>query len=48
MLDEYYQLRNWDVETGVPTHQKLQQLGLEYAVPVAEEMRKREIEKLRG
>jgi hypothetical protein len=48
MLDEYYQLRNWDVETGIPRNEKLHQLGLGYTVPVAEEMRKKEIARLRG
>lgn len=28
MLDEYYQLRNWDRATGIPTEEKLRQLGL--------------------
>jgi aldehyde:ferredoxin oxidoreductase len=28
MLDEYYQVRNWDVQTGLPTAAKLQELGL--------------------
>jgi aldehyde:ferredoxin oxidoreductase len=29
MLDEYYQARGWDVETGLPTSAKLKELGLE-------------------
>jgi aldehyde:ferredoxin oxidoreductase len=29
MLDEYYRARGWDVETGVPSKKKLQELGLE-------------------
>jgi aldehyde:ferredoxin oxidoreductase len=29
MLDEYYRLRGWDPETGVPTAARLRQLGLE-------------------
>ncbi|MFX1566401.1 MAG: aldehyde ferredoxin oxidoreductase family protein, partial [Promethearchaeota archaeon] len=29
MLDEYYQLYGWDVETGVPTQATLQKLGLD-------------------
>jgi aldehyde:ferredoxin oxidoreductase len=29
MLDEYYQLRGWDVKTGVPTYETLKKLGLE-------------------
>ena len=40
MLDDYYHLRNWDEETGVPTPQKLRELGLEYTIPVAEEKRR--------
>ncbi|MFC2036752.1 aldehyde ferredoxin oxidoreductase family protein [Chloroflexota bacterium] len=28
MLDEYYRARGWDVETGLPTGEKLQELGL--------------------
>jgi aldehyde:ferredoxin oxidoreductase len=31
MLDEYYEARGWDVETGVPTKAKLEELGLAYA-----------------
>jgi aldehyde:ferredoxin oxidoreductase len=30
MLDEYYALRGWDVETGTPTRAKLTDLGLAY------------------
>jgi aldehyde:ferredoxin oxidoreductase len=30
MLDEYYSLRGWDVETGTPTRAKLTELGLAY------------------
>jgi aldehyde:ferredoxin oxidoreductase len=48
MLDEYYQLRNWDVETGIPRNEELHQLGLGYTIPVAEEMQKKEITRLRG
>jgi len=28
MLDEYYCARGWDVETGLPTKEKLEELGL--------------------
>ena len=47
MLDEYYRLRNWDSETGVPTSGKLKELGLEYTISTAEKMRQRELETLR-
>ncbi|MBI5116427.1 aldehyde ferredoxin oxidoreductase family protein [Candidatus Poribacteria bacterium] len=30
MLDEYYTARGWDLETGIPTKEKLADLGLEY------------------
>jgi len=29
MLDDYYKVRGWDIETGIPTDKKLQELGLE-------------------
>jgi len=32
MLDEYYQLRGWDPETGWPTKEKLRELGLDEAI----------------
>jgi aldehyde:ferredoxin oxidoreductase len=32
MLDEYYALRGWDLETGWPTMGKLQELGLDDAI----------------
>ena len=35
LLDEYYELRGWDVNKGVPTKQKLIELGLDY---VADEL----------
>jgi aldehyde:ferredoxin oxidoreductase len=31
MLDEYYTVRGWDLDSGIPTRQKLVELGLEYA-----------------
>jgi len=37
-LDEYYELRGWDVPTGVPTFEKLKSLGLD---DVAEDLRRR-------
>jgi aldehyde:ferredoxin oxidoreductase len=30
LLDEYYGLRGWDQETGMPSHRKLVELGLEW------------------
>jgi len=30
MLDEYYELRGWDKETGIPTAKKLASLGLDH------------------
>ena len=35
MLDEYYRERGWDCATGIPTKEKLEELGLAY---VAEEL----------
>jgi len=37
MLDEYYSVRGWDPESGVPTEAKLRELGLQN---VAEDLRK--------
>jgi aldehyde:ferredoxin oxidoreductase len=30
MLDDYYEIRGWDKQTGLPTRQKLRELGLEF------------------
>ena len=38
LLDEYYQLRGWDLDSGRPTRRKLEELGLSF---VAEELEKR-------
>jgi aldehyde:ferredoxin oxidoreductase len=35
LLDEYYELRGWDVATGRPTRARLESLGLEH---VADEL----------
>jgi aldehyde:ferredoxin oxidoreductase len=35
MLDEYYAARGWNVKTGAPTKEKLDELGLGY---VADEL----------
>ena len=32
MLDEYYTARGWDIKTGSPTREKLEELGLGYAI----------------
>ena len=37
LLDNYYEHMNWDLETGLPTRAKLEQLRLDY---VAEELEK--------
>ncbi|MFH1834088.1 MAG: aldehyde ferredoxin oxidoreductase N-terminal domain-containing protein [bacterium] len=41
IMDEYYRVRGWHIDTGIPTREKLQQLGLG---DVAEELAKRGIE----
>ncbi len=33
MLKAYYEVRDWDWETGFPTKEKLTSLGLEFAIP---------------
>ena len=38
MLDNYYELRGWDRETGIPTTAKLRELGLHYAADVLKAM----------
>jgi aldehyde:ferredoxin oxidoreductase len=38
MLDEYYEVRGWDVETGIPTRETLHELGLD---DIAEDLQKR-------
>jgi len=40
MLDEYYNARDWYIETGIPKENKLNELGLE---EIVKEFRKREI-----
>ncbi|RLG46998.1 MAG: aldehyde:ferredoxin oxidoreductase, partial [Thermoproteota archaeon] len=37
MLDEYYQLRNWDLETGIPKRETFERLGMS---DIAEELEK--------
>jgi aldehyde:ferredoxin oxidoreductase len=38
MLDDYYELRAWDVTTGIPTRSKLEELGLKYAADELEKL----------
>jgi len=40
MLDEYYQMRGWDIKTGIPTRKKLLEDGL---ADVVEDLEKRKI-----
>ena len=40
MLDEYYQARNWNIDTGIPYKHKLEELGL---TDVARDLTKRKI-----
>lgn len=40
MLDEYYQLRGWDIRTGIPTREKLLEDGLEDVVEDLKKMGK--------
>jgi aldehyde:ferredoxin oxidoreductase len=37
MLDNYYKFRGWDKNTGIPTRETLENLGLTY---VADELEK--------
>ena len=38
MLDEYYELRGWDLKTGIPKPDKLRELGLERAAELSEKL----------
>jgi len=40
MLDEYYELRGWDKETGIPKPETLRRYGLEKAAKLAESLLK--------
>ena len=40
MLDEYYELRGWEKNTGFPTREKLEQLGLKEAADELDKMGK--------
>jgi len=46
MLDDYYQLRSWDMKTGIPSDSKLTELSLEYTIPIANKMRKQAFAKI--
>jgi aldehyde:ferredoxin oxidoreductase len=41
MLDEYYRARGWDVETGLPTRAKLEELGLNDAAEELAELNRK-------
>ena len=36
LLDDYYEERGWDAETGIPTRSTLEELGLDYVISDAE------------
>jgi aldehyde:ferredoxin oxidoreductase len=38
MLDDYYEARGWDKETGLPTRSKLESLGLKEIADELESM----------
>jgi aldehyde:ferredoxin oxidoreductase len=40
LLDEYYELRGWDVATGLPTRAKLEELGLKDVADELESLNK--------
>ncbi|MCD6089180.1 hypothetical protein J7K07_05635 [Candidatus Bathyarchaeota archaeon] len=40
LLDYYYELRGWDKATGIPTRQKLEELGLKDVADELERMGK--------
>jgi aldehyde:ferredoxin oxidoreductase len=33
MKDEYYRIRGWDIQSGIPTPEKLKELALEELAP---------------
>ncbi len=39
MLDEYYRLNGWDVASGLPARETVEELGLAFTLPVLEERR---------
>jgi aldehyde:ferredoxin oxidoreductase len=38
MLDDYYDIRGWDKKTGIPTRNKLEELGLKFVADELEEI----------
>ena len=40
MLDNYYEIRGWDRETGIPTAAKLKELGLGFAADQLKTLKK--------
>lgn len=40
MKNQYYELRGWDVSTGIPTRKKLEELNLKYVADELEELEK--------
>ncbi len=36
-MDDYYNARGWDLETGIPKREKLEELGLKYLADELEE-----------
>lgn len=38
LLDDYYDERGWDIKTGIPSRDKLIELGLDYVISDAEKM----------
>ena len=41
MKDDYYELRGWDVELGIPSRKKLEELGLKYIADELDAVRAR-------
>lgn len=39
MLDDYYKVRGWDIESGIPTDKRLEELGLQEMVPDIQRLR---------
>ena len=34
LLEDYYKVRGWDLKTGIPTNDKLKELGLDFTINV--------------